>query len=80
MAQPDPTASLGFGKRLVGLALCPRESGTQIESPGGVATVVMEVGHALAWPVSISHIRERRGTRRKSRENGKIQKRAPTVS
>jgi hypothetical protein len=71
VAEPGPTASLALGKRLVELALCTAGSGTQIGSTSGVVTVVMEVGHALAWPFSRSHIRERRGSRRKSRENSR---------
>ena len=67
-----------FGNRFLELTLCPGESGTQIASPIGVVTMVMEVGHTLAWPVPIPHIRERPGSRRKSRENQKQSRSFPT--
>ncbi len=63
--------SLGFGKHLVELALNNAESGTQIASLTALVTMVMEVGRAVAWPFSISDIRERPGARGISREKSR---------
>ena len=76
VALPGPTATLGIWKSLVELVLRTAQFGTQISLLRGVVTMVMEVGHALAWPSSISDIRERPVGWGISREKSKTQKTA----